>query len=330
LSEGVNAATRIPLNFAENPAREFLASPSSDQLKASGIQRLNEFVKSPQIWPSADATQLASSMKDRFGQISQFDIPGSAPLAHKSVDVFAEKAKTQPFITPEDINQLRFGLSQAGKKGEAAGQEGKTMLYDYLKSTGDPSVEKFVGDYGAGSRGAITDTILSRGSGATGDEGKSIAAQTRALVENKSKRLRGFTDEQVAAIDKAYHGTPLINSLDTAANLVGGKTLSGQLIRGTLAGGPGAVAAFFGGPAVAPAAALIPETVAGGLRYGSGVARRSAVEKAGNMVRQDSPLFLERQAADNANPLYYPGTPAQNFVMRNAITQALVNQNRGQ
>ena len=345
-------ARNLPLNFAENPAAEFRPSPSSEQLTKSGASGFQTFRSSGQEYPPADIAALANDMKTQLNAKGQYE--KAAPLAHDAIDVLANKAQNNPTITAPDLDELRLALSQSGKKGEPGGQIGKSVLYDYLKSTGDTTMERAVGDYGAGARGKIVDTILSKAA-RSNDEARALAAQTRSQVQSLEQRPRGFTGEEVGALDTAREGSPTVRGLETASNVIGGTNVAGKLVRASLAGGGGFLGFGIGGPA----AALVPESASWALRTGAGSLRRSGVEEAGNLVRQRSPMYETAKASGYAGvepaasgpaPSYYgpgaapgggtppisplrlkdPSTPAQSFVMRNAIAQALLNKYRGQ
>jgi hypothetical protein len=84
---------------------------------------------------------------------------------------------------------------------------------------------------------------------------------------------------------------------------------------------------MFGPPGAALAG--VPSSVAFALRKGAGAARLGAAQEAADVVAQRSPLFLEQQAAAKANPIAMPGTPGQDWTMRNAIAQELLRRNNG-
>lgn len=329
VGEGVNVATRIPLNFAENPAREVLSAPTSQQLLDKGASRFGAYRNAPVVYSPDSIAQLANDMKAKLASSGQYE--KAAPVTHEAIDVLLDKTKTRPLITPADIDEFRQATSVGSKKGESGAMQARSMLYDHLDKTGNDALQKGVADYAAGKRGSIVDTILRKSANASDPE-RALTNQLRSTVESTTQRPRGFVPEEIAALDAAKTGSRSVRALEGGANaLTGGGGIVGALSRLTpISTGMAYLGHAVGGPVGGAIGFAAPGAAASAMRAGAGSLRRGAAEEAGNLVRQRSPMFQEAQAASDADPLYYPGTPAQNFVMRNAITQALINRQRGQ
>lgn len=319
----------LPLNFAENPAREVLSAPTSQQLLDKGASRFGEYRNAPVVYSPDSIAQLANDMKAKLASSGQYE--KAAPVTHEAIDVLLDKTKTRPLITPADIDEFRQATSVGSKKGESGAMQARSMLYDHLDKTGNDALQKGVADYAAGKRGSIVDTILRKSANASDPE-RALTNQLRSTVESTTQRPRGFVPEEIAALDAAKTGSRGVRALEGGANaLTGGGGIVGALSRLTpISTGMAYLGHAVGGPVGGAIGFAAPGAAASAMRAGAGSLRRGAAEEAGNLVRQRSPMFQEAQAASDADPLYYPGTPAQNFVMRNAITQALINRQRGQ
>lgn len=350
VTEGTGLAKRLPTNFGEatgpntitsegkisdilsNYPREVFSrppeAPSSRALQGKGSAGFQDYrdTGAPHTNPSIAA--LAADMKTALNKAGNYDLPGASNVSHGAIDKLLEKTKTQPFITAQDLDEFRLATSAASKKGDAGAMQARSLLYDYLNKTGDTKMATAVSDYGAGKRGEIVDTVLSK-SASRADPDKALANQLRSTVEKLDKRPRGFNEAEVEALDAAREGSRGVRALEGGANLLVGQGASGAIMRGgPISAGMGYVGNMFGGPVGGAIGFALPGTAAGAMRMGAGSARRGAAEAAGDLVRQRSPLYQEMQAASARDPLYYPGVPSQNFVMRNAITQAIIDRNR--
>lgn len=318
--EGVAAKPIMP-NFAKDPVKDApLAVPSDQMLKESGVAGFTKYRDQPLTYPNQGVNSWLDDITGTMRKSGQYR--GQNPSTYEAVDELKDKIKKNPFITPADIDEFRLATGEASKARESGAMTARTVLFDKLEKQGDTIMRDAVKDYGAGKRGEIVTNILSK-SASRKDTDQALANQLRSTVENQSTRLRGYNEAEVAALDKAREGSKVSRGLNTAADVIGGSNLAGRITRAGVAGGLGA----FTGPA-GPAFALVPETVAGGIRLGTGAARRSATEAAGDLVRMRSPMYQDAVAAALANPTYGPSSPSQTAVVRNAIAQALAEKSR--
>lgn len=281
-------------------------TPTSQQLLEKGGEQLEAYRTSGSTYPTSAIEQFVNDTRKGVGQYVKAD-----PLTHEALDVLQAKTRSQPFITAADIDEFRRATSAASKKGERGAMQARSSLYDYLEGTGDTTVAEGVKNYAAGTRGAIVDTMLRKSEDAANPT-RALAAQAARQAESIRTRPRGFNDAELAALENAKTAG---SGYETAANVVGGKNLAGQIVRGTALGGAGVAATALGGPLLAPAVALAPEAAAAGLRGIGGAARRGAVEDAGQLVRQRSPLFREQVNSQDLVPT---------MTKRDAITNALI------
>lgn len=286
--------------------RTMTPAPSSADLLKKGGEQLEAYRTSGSTYPVDAVEQFVNDARKGVGQYVKAD-----PLTHEALDVLQAKTKSQPFITAADIDEFRQATSAASKKGERGAMQARSSLYDYLEGTGDKSVMEGVKNYAAGTRGSIVDTILRKAESASNEAG-ALASGAGRQAESIRTRPRGFSEAELAALEDAKTAG---GGWNTAANVVGGKNLAGQIVRGTLAAGAGTASAFMGGPIAAPLIGLAPETTAAGLRGVGGAIRRGAVEDVGTLVRQRSPLFQEQLATQDL-------TPGKSG--RDAITRALM------
>jgi len=310
-------------NFADTAAGEVRrVAPTGEQLMRSGSAGFEEYRNAPITYSNANAQQLVSDLRN---VLASKTTEGNR-ITTEAVDKFAEKVKNQPFITPKDIDDLRVLTSDATKKGESAAMPVRSKIYEHLEQGGDTTMKRAVADYGAGKRAEIVETILSKAERAKNPD-VALSNQLRSGVQRLEQRPRGFTGEEISALDAAREGSRGVRAAEGAANVVGGSFmgLPGQLSVPSAAAGAG-VAMF--GPA-GTALGAVPPAAAWALRKGAGAARLSAAQEAANTVAQRSPMFQSAQAAAEANPIAMPGTPGQSLAVRNAIAQELLRRQNG-
>lgn len=285
-------------------------TPASQELLDKGIAGFNEYRGSNKTYPTQAVEQFVNDT--RKGIVGSGQYKSAAPITHDALDVLLAKTKNQPFITAADLDEFRLATGVGSKKGESGAMQARSELFKYIEGTGDTVMRDAVQNYGAGSRGQIVDTIL-RKAGDAKNPGRVLDTQVNRQAESIRTRPRGFSDEELAALEAAK---PVGRARETAANLITGNSLPGILGRGLpITAGAGAAGFAFGGPVGATIAGAIPGTVAGGLKMSANAARRGAVEDVGQLVRQRSPLFREQAASQDLVPT---------MTKRDAITNALL------
>jgi len=316
------ARTLAP-NFADTAKGELLRrAPTGEQLMTKGAGGFEEYRNLPMTYSQQNAQQLVTDLR---GVLANKTTEGNK-ITTEAVDKFADKVKNKPFITPKDIDDLRVLTSDATKKGESAAMPVRSAIYDHLQRGGDTTMKTAVENYGAGKRAEIVETILSKAERAKNPD-VALSNQLRSGVQRLEQRPRGFTDKEIEALDRARAGSRGVRTAEGAASALTGSPLGlgGQISVPTAAGALGFH--MFGPPGAALAG--VPSSVAFALRKGAGAARLGAAQEAADVVAQRSPLFLEQQAAAKANPIAMPGTPGQDWTMRNAIAQELLRRNNG-
>jgi hypothetical protein len=315
-AEVAAAGNKIPLNFAEDVTRNFQASPSGQQLKETAGTGFDAYRASPQTYSRDSIAQLITDM--RKGLSSSGNSQVAAPVTHDALDTLLAKTKTQPYITPTDIDELRQATSVASGKGESGAMQARSMLYDHLDKTGDTTMRDAVGNYAAYKRGDLIDEVLTKAA-RRDDEGKALASQARSKLESVEKRPRGFNAEEIAALDAAQTGSPAVRALEGAGGAARG--LQG-VVQG--AGTGGAIGLHLGGPVGGAIGATLGSvaipSAAWALRKGATGLRRGAMEDVGDLVRSRSPMYEAAEATQVTNPT----TPGHSAALRNAIVQQLL------
>lgn len=285
-------------------------TPESQELLDKGIAGFKEYRGSGKTYPIPGIEHFAE--ETRKGLIGSGQYKSAAPITHDALDVLLAKTKNQKNITAADLDEFRLATGVASKKGESGAMQARSDLFKYLEGTGDTIMRDAVKNYGAGSRGEIVDTIL-RKAGDAKNPGRVLDAQVNRQAESIRTRPRGFSDEELAALEAAK---PVGRGRETAANLITGNSLPSILGRGLpITAGASAAGFAFGGPVGAAIAGSIPGTVAGGLKMSANAARRGAVEDVGQLVRQRSPLFREQVVGQDLVPT---------MTKRDAMTNALL------
>ena len=285
-------------------------TPESQALLDKGVSGFKEYRGSGKTYPTPGIENLANEI--RKGLVESGQYKGAAPLTHDAIDVLLAKVKSQKNITAADLDEFRLATGVASKKGESGAMQARSDLFKYLEGTGDTVMRDAVQNYAAGSRGQIVDTIL-RKAGDAKNPGRVLDTQVNRQAESIRTRPRGFSDEELAALEAAK---PVGRGRETAANLITGNSLPSILGRGLpITAGASAAGFTFGGPVGAAVAGSIPGAVAGGLKMSANAARRGAVEDVGQLVRQRSPLFREQVVGQDLIPT---------MTKRDAMTNALL------
>jgi hypothetical protein len=285
-------------------------TPPSQELLDTGTAGFKEYRNSNQTYTTDSINQLANDIRKNL--VSNGQYAGAAPLTHDALDVLLAKTKSQPFITAADLDEFRLATGVASKKGESGAMQARSDLFNHLEQGGDTIMRDAVQNYAAGSRGQIVDTILRKADDAK-NPGRVLDTQVNRQAESIRTRPRGFNDQELAALEAAKTAG---SGRTAAADLITGNSLPSILGRGVpITGGAGAAGFALGGPVGAAVGSVIPGAVAGGLRMSANAARRGAVEDAGQLVRQRSPLFREQVAGQDLVPT---------MTKRDAITNALI------
>lgn len=288
-------------------------APSTSEMFKTGGAQIEQYRNLPKAYVGSDISALTGTMKNAIS-------PVEAPLTSHALEMLADQAKHSPYVTPKMIDDFRIATSEASKKGEVGAMKARDLLYDYLSKTGDPADNLLmtgIKNWAGGKRGEAVEKVLRAGAGRT-EEGVRLDTAARSLVDNRATRLRGFTNDEVAALDKARGAG---SGLFTAGDVVSGRTFGGPLGAGAFSfpAGVGAIGAGLTGSATGGAAVMLPPVAGWALRKGGTALRREAIEDVASMVRGRSPIGEAARAAYETGPVATQGA-------RNAIARALMQQ----
>lgn len=275
-----------------------VAAPSGDELKAAhDAARLRAENAGLEINP-ASTQKLAS---DITGDLQKSGFRDYAePRTFRAVDELNKPAG--PTVTVADLDQPRRVLGKVGPgtSDYAAANSARRQIDNYLENVppqdviaGDPkmvsgAIKEARSNYSAAKRSELIDEALrkadlnasSANSGANADN--AIRQQLKAIAKDKNA-LRGFSDEEIAQLERVVRGTWTGNTLRAVGNLLGG------------GGGIGTVlTAGAGGLAMGPGGVALPAVGMAAKRLGAASTRRQA-GILGDMLRRRSPLGQSRQ-----------------------------------
>lgn len=138
--------------------------------------------------------------------------------------------------------------------------------------------------------------------------GKQSAAELRAAAANsgqnvgnsvrqrladaliREKELRGFTPEEIAAVEGVVKGSPAANTTRALSNILGGGGGLGSMAAGTVGG---VVGSFLGGPVGTAVGSVGLPAVGWAAKRGSNNMTLKALQNVDEMVRSRSPLYEE-------------------------------------
>jgi hypothetical protein len=218
-------------------------------------------------------------------------------------------AAAKDFNNPTD--QKTAGILRRGLEGfisdppPGAVPEGK--FDDAIRAAG--LMKEARGNYAAASRSETLDKLAEKADrqAAVANSGLNLDNTLRQRVNsllNDPKKIRGFSDEEKAALNEVAMGTPSRNAIRYASNLLGGGGGLGAVTAGLASGILGAAA---GGPVGAALGGVPPVVGLLAKKYSAG-ATRNALESANELVRQRSPMYegiLSQQPPSIPLPDYY-------------------------
>jgi hypothetical protein len=302
-------------------------APSSKQLLDEGVSNMRGYSSSGQTYPPSVGQRFVDEARSELRGKSNY--LGGNPNTYEAIQEFENKVLKNPYLSTSDVDEFHKALSNAAKKGEPGSMQVREKIYDYLRPSGETGLERGVQNYSAGKRGERVDDMLEKSLRRT-DANRALEGEARKLVES-DKLHRGFLSKEIEALDAARAGTPAVRGLEGAANLLTGQEgglagISKRLLpMSSLGGGIGFAV---GGPVGAGIGGAIPGIVGGTLGATAAPLRREAVTAAGEAIRQRSPLFEDVVKKNAVNPYFQPGSPVENFTLRNAITQILTDQDK--
>lgn len=139
-----------------------------------------------------------------------------------------------------------------------------------------------------------------------------IRSKIAALLE-KPKEVSGLSDGEISALNDTVQGGVARNSARYVGNLLGGGGGIGQAVMASLAAAPGFVA---GGVPGAILTGSVPAVIGSGAKAVANSLAKRSLNAADELIRQRSPLFLDRQGK--------AGTEVVSPEKRAAIVRALM------
>ena len=169
------------------------------------------------------------------------------------------------------------------------------------------------GNYAASARSQALADIgdASELRAAANNSGQNIGNTLRqklASLRLSGKGSRGFTKEELNAIEQVINGTASTNALRRVSNLLGGGGGLGQLMVGSAGAGYGGAVGGFPGAVVG----ALPAVAGMAARKGANVLTTRQLENLAKMTRTRSPLYAQRVA----NPVMKETTPVEAELVR--------------
>lgn len=314
VTPGVRAGEMSTL-FRGKPHKGTPATPSADELFAAGSHGYDAARGMGVDYASDHVGQLSNTLRQDLE--SNGILRELAPKTHTILDKLIPPAGERSRAPMEGLIAARRALGHIADNvsPDAATDRGAAVramraLDEFLEGHDPASVvagpaaaasqtfREANQNYAAGFRGQALDNVENRAglNAAVANSGRNvdnaIRQQLKGLLLNP-KRSRGFSEAELAQIDRAARGTGAPNVVRHASNLLGGGGGLGQGL--TVAGGAtagGAVA----GPVGAGVGAATALAAGHGLKSLSNGLTRRRFERASEMTRQRSPLYAERAA----------------------------------
>jgi hypothetical protein len=285
------------------PSREALkdaASSAYDAVRDSGVTYI----------PSAVADRV-SSLKSVLERTMGID-RDTSPKSFGALDTLERRISEKPQANIDDLEIARRKLDPAEKDfNNPTDQKTAGLLRKGLEGfISDPPpnavpagkfddamraaglMKEARGNYGAAARSETLDKLAEKADrqAAVANSGLNLDNTLRQRVNSllsDPKKIRGFSDEERAALNEVAMGTPSRNAIRYASNLLGGGGGLGAVTAGLASGLLGAAA---GGPMGAALGTVPPVVGLLAKNYGAR-ATRNSLEAANELVRQRSPMY---------------------------------------
>jgi hypothetical protein len=285
------------------PSREALkdaASSAYDAVRDSGV-----------TYNPVAVGQRMDAMKSVLERTMGID-RDTSPKSFGALDTLERRISEKPHANIDDIEIARRKLDAAAKDfNNPTDQKTAGILRKGLEGfISDPPpnavpegkfdeamraaglIKEARGNYGAAARAETLDKLAEKADrqAAVANSGLNLDNTLRQRVNSllsDPKKVRGFSDEERAALNEVAMGTPSRNAIRYASNLLGGGGGLGAVTAGLASGLLGAAV---GGPIGGAVGAIPPVVGLLGRKYGA-AATRNALGAANEMVRQRSPMY---------------------------------------
>lgn len=342
VNPAVRAGDRAIPGVARNMRKPRLKPPTKDELFATAKEQYENVRSSGVTYNSKSVAQLARKVQQELELDGILDIEGGAKGTHQIL----RKLTDPPKNSVVQIQHLEAARRAFGKiaeqspnpvdRGAASRVVGR--ISEFIEAADPASVVagaaaeagRTLGaarsNYAAGMRSS--DLLeLQRAAdlrAAVANSGQNIGNSTRSkiasmLLNRGGRDVRGYTPEEIAALEKIAEGSRTANALRFGGNLMGGGGGLGMAVGGALGATAGAAV---GGPYGAGVGAAIPPIIGAAMKKGSNALTRAALRKADKATRMRSALFQERLR----NAPLEPGPTRRNAALMRALALIAAEQ----
>jgi hypothetical protein len=288
--------------------RELENAPSGSYFTPSDLQAFRGSLQdtAQNFNPNAAKDQLAASRAIRefdsfLSNLSPKDTM-VRPAAAQSGPATREQIVTQALDGKREADRVA-GLFERGRGNYAAAQRANDITGE-LDRARTGLLERAEGRAQAANSGRNFDNTLRQ--------------KAEAILE-KPKEISGYSDDELAALDRVVQGGPVRNTARYVSNTLGG---GGGLGQSAMAAVGATAGAAVGGVPGAAIGATLPAGVGSISRSIANAIAKRDLRAVDEMMRKRSPLYQERLAASP--------NEAQDVAMRDAILRAIYGSSLGQ
>lgn len=317
-SSGYDVARDMGVTYSSDAVKNMASGIESSLNQEGRIGELNPetfaLLKKLQNPPDDSFVTLDSlqALRRRFGDVAGSPDPAksaAASIAINKLDDFLERGGMDQFA------QAPLLAGSPSAEGTAAQQAA-----GILKAARGNSAAAFR----ANDIADLSDKAQLRAAAA--NSGRNIGNTLRqrlASLLSSNTGTRGYSPEEIAAMEKVVEGTPTTNTLRSVSNKLGGGGGAAQTLIGALGAGLGS---HFGTEG-AMVGAAIPTVVGTGARSMANTLTKRSLGQIEDMIRQRSPLYASRVA----NPGSVPTFPVESDLARRlALALHSYPQNTGE
>ena len=299
--------------------------PTGQELKDIGARQLQQYQESGVQYTLPSLKQFAKNIEAGFPE--QRITRRNAPQTYKILDEIANAPPEFQFdaldarTLIDELQDIR-NIPDARNQDRRAAEDTIRALYDYIEGpvppenvVGSVDTARRVGqahragreNYGSGSRSGTltTQEDVAEFLAATANSGQNVAnslrQRARTIVDPRFKaRQRGFSEEELAAIEGIAMGGGLTNAARYGANLLGGGGGMGQALTAITGGGAAGLAT--GNPLMGLLAGGAAALTGRGLKMGERALTRRAVRQADELIRGSAPAAAQQMKRVGPGP----------------------------
>lgn len=287
--EGYKAAKNIGVEYGGSAIRSSIddlerALAEDAHISANNPRTfalLNELKKAPE--GSTIELKYVDALRKQLGNIAGDPVEGrAATIAIKHLDDFLENPNPASIVDRAATPRTDIMVGHNGGP-EIPIAEGNTALADAMRAA--KILKEARGNAAAGFRDKAIKKIQksaelrSDAANSGANLGNTLRSKIASLLEN-DKKTRGFSPDEIAALEEIVKGTGLTNTTRYASKFLGGGGGLGQ-----------AIWAGMGAAAGGPAGAAAPVLTGMGLRAANNKLTAKQVTKLAEILRSRSPLY---------------------------------------